>query len=227
MGNLSANRFARGPARLACRRGRIPDRRTRPLAGVVLFAAFAFLCAGCKHIQPLDTKSLDAAGITFDTIQQLKALKITPPEITEIIAAHQGGLSDAGCVQVLQIFRGRGKAFDAGDAVGGLRQVGISEPAVLELVTIDQVGLGAGDLQAMHLAGLSDEIVLTVAHRHADGKPVLSGASLAGLKNTGLRESTILELARRGVPDSQAAEIIALRRKRVNDAEILRRFPGS
>jgi hypothetical protein len=56
---------------------------------------------------------------------------------------------------------------------------------------------------------------------------VLAGASLAGLKNVGVRESTLLELARRGIPDSQANAIIAFRRHGASDAEILSHFTGS
>jgi hypothetical protein len=47
------------------------------------------------------------------------------------------------------------------------------------------------------------------------------------MKNAGLRESTLLELARRGIPDSKAAAIIAYRRHGASDAEILRRYTGS
>jgi hypothetical protein len=188
---------------------------------------FAFLSAGCKHIQPLDTKPLDAAGLTYNSIKQLEVEKITAPEVLEIAKARQGGLTDAGCVQALQIFHGRGKAFDAGDEMASLLRAGFTEKSVLELAQIDQLGLDAGELQAMRLTGLSDEIVLTVARRHSEGKPVLSGVSLASIKNTGVRESTLLELVRRGVPDSDAGAIIAMRRKHASDAEILRHFSGS
>jgi hypothetical protein len=92
---------------------------------------------------------------------------------------------------------------------------------------MNQLGLSAGELQAMRLAGLSDEIVLEVARHRAGGAPVLSGASLAGMKNVGVRNSTLLELARRGVPDSQAKAILASRRHGASDAELLRRFSGS
>jgi len=205
MGSVQANVFARG----------------------AVLVAFAFLSAGCKHIQPLDTKPLDAAGLTYNSIKQLEADKITAPEVLEIAKARQGGLTDAGCVQALQTFRGRGKAFDAGDEIANLLRAGFTEKSVLELAQIDQLGLDAGELQAMRLTGLSDEIVLTVARRHSEGKPVLSGVSLASIKNTGVRESTLLELARRGVPDSDAGAIIAMRRKRASDADILRHFSGS
>jgi hypothetical protein len=204
MGSIQARRFARG----------------------IALVAFAFL-AGCKHMQPLDTKPLDAAGLNYNSIKQLEAEKITAPEVLEISKARQGGLTDAGCVQALQIFHGRGKVFDAGDQITGLLHAGFTETSVLELAKMDQLGLDAGELEVMRLTGLSDEIVLTVARRHSEGKPVLSGISLASIKNTGVRESTLLELARRGVPDSDAGAIIAMRRKRASDADILRHFSGS
>ncbi len=188
---------------------------------------FVFVAAGCKRVLPVDTVPLDNVGMTFDSIQHLKALKISTAEIPEIAKVKQAGMPDSDCVQLLQVFRSRGVPFNAGDAVAGLLQVGISEDTIFELAKINQLGIGFGELQAMHLAGLSDDIILVVAHDHAFGKPVLSGASLAGLKNTGLRASTLFTLAQRGVADSQADAIISARRHGANDAEILRRFTGS
>lgn len=165
--------------------------------------------------------------MNYDAIKQLLDRKITPQEINEIAKARQGGLSDASCVQIFKIYHDKGKPFDAGDAVAGLLQVRLSENSVLELAKMDQLGIGYGELQAIRLAGLSDATVLEVARHHADGKPELSGASLAGLKNLGMRESTIYELARHGVPDSDYASIVAMRRHGVKDQEILRKFTGS
>jgi len=42
-----------------------------------------------------------------------------------------------------------------------------------------------------------------------------------------VRGTTLLELAQRGVPDSQAAAIVSSRRHGATDEDILRRFPGS
>lgn len=193
----------------------------------LLIVAFALLSAGCHQITPLDTKPLDNAGMSYDAIQQLKSLKITPSEVAEIANARQGGLSEAGCVQAVQIYHGRGEPFHAGDAMAHLLQVGMSEDTILDLAKMNQMGLGAGELLAMRLAGFSDTMVLEVARRHAEGKPVLSGAALAGLKNAGLRESTLLEFVRRGLTDPQADTIVSLRRHGVSEAEILRRFHGS
>jgi len=79
----------------------------------------------------------------------------------------------------------------------------------------------------MHLAGLSDAIVLEVARHHAAGAPALSGASLGTLRNLRMDNATLLELVRRGIPDSEAPEIIAARRHGSTDAEILRHFTAS
>ncbi|MGA8144674.1 MAG: hypothetical protein WB987_12355 [Candidatus Acidiferrales bacterium] len=178
-------------------------------------------------MQPLDTKPLDAAGVSYDSIKKLVALNVTPEEISEIAKMRSAGFSDDGCVAIVQIYRQRNKPFDAGETVAGLAQASVGEDTILELARMDQLGLGAGELQVMRLAGLSDAIILETARHQAEGKPTLSGLSLGKLKNSGLREKTLLELARRGIPDSETDQILALRRHRATDAEILRRFAGS
>ena len=184
------------------------------------------VCA-CHSIQPVDTAPLDAAGMTYDSIQQVKALKITTPEVASLAAARRAGLSDSNCIALMQIFRARSQPFDAGDTVAGLLQAGVGQDAVVELAKLNQLGLGAGELEALRLAEFPDDIILEVARHHSENKPVLSGASLAQLKNSGLRESTLFELARRGVPDSDAATILAMRKHGAPDGEILQRFTGS
>lgn len=183
--------------------------------------------AGCKHVQPLDTKPLDGAGMDYNTIKQLQALHVTALEIAELSTARNAGFSDDACVAAFQISHSRGELFNSGQAIAGLVRAGMRQQTILELDKLNQLGLGAGELEAMHLAGLSDAVVLQVAHHRAEGKPELSGASLASMKNAGLTESTILKLASRGIPDSKAPAIIAARRHGAKDAEILRRFTGS
>jgi hypothetical protein len=198
-----------------------------PLALIFLLLLLSSVAVSCKHVQPLDTKPLYASGMSYDTIKKLESLQITAPEIAELVKARSAGFSDASCIEVFQIAHGRGEAFTSGDAVAGLIRVEMKEPSILELARLNQLGLDVGELQAIRLTGLSDSIVIEVAQHRAAGKPELSGLSLASLKNAGLRESTLLELARRGIPDSQAASIIALRHHGASDAEILRRYSGS
>ncbi len=201
--------------------------RSTLIVSLALLAFLAIWVAACHRLPPVDTAPLDRAGMTYDTIQQLKSLDISTPEVAEMAIARQGGLSDAGCIEMLRLYRNRNRPFDAGEAVANLAQVGISEDHIIELAKLDQLGLGAGELQAMRLAGLSDDIVMEVARHRAAGKPVLAGASLATLKNVGVREATLLELVRRGVPDSQANAIVAFRRHGASDAQILGKFTGS
>jgi hypothetical protein len=218
MGTVPATRRVRGFSRAV--------RRRSPLTAILVFAVLLFQLA-CKSLTPIDTKPLDNAGIGYSAIKELKAQHITAAEVSEIAKVRQAGLSDEDCVTLLQIFHGRGETFTAGDAIASLHQSGMSEGTVLALAGMDQVGLGYGELQAMHLAGLSEAIVLEVARHHAAGTPALSGASLGTLRNLRMDNGTLLELVRRGIPDSQAVEIIAARRHGSTDAEILRHFSGS
>jgi len=196
----------------------------RSAIGLALSALIAFGAAGCHVAPPLDTKALDSAGMTYDTIQQLKGMNITATDVAQLATARNSGFSDAGCIAVLAMYRARNQAFDAGDDIAGLVRAQIAEPTILELAKLNQLGFASGEYEAMRLAGLSDAIVLEVARHRAAGQPVLAGASLASLKNAGVRELTLLELARRGVPDSQAAAILSYRRHGASDADIIRRF---
>lgn len=194
---------------------------------LALAAALALPAAGCHSTILVDTKPLDDAGMSYDAVEQLRSLNVTSAEVAEIAQARAGGLSDDSCVQLVKIYRGRNQSFDAGAAVAGLLQAGMSEDSVLALARLKQLGLGVGEFQAMRLAGLSDSIVLELARHRAVGKPDLSGASLATMKNAGMSQGTLFELARHGVPDSEANAILAFRRHGASDTEILRRFTGS
>ncbi len=197
------------------------------LSLLFLVAGLSLVAAGCKHLQPLDTKPLDAAGVGYASIKKLEALKITSEEIPEISKMRSAGFSDDSCVSIVEIYHQRGKPFAAGDAVAGLVKASMSESTILELARMDQLGLGAGEFQVMRLAGLSDAIILETAKHQAAGTPSLSGLSLGKLKNAGLRESTLLELQQRGIPDSATDQILAMRKHRATDKEILRKFTGT
>lgn len=191
-----------------------------------IFLCVLFLC-GCHHEIAVDTAPLDSAGMSYDVIKQLKSANIGTAEVVEVAKARQGGLPDSACLAVFQVYRSRKQPFDAGERIAGLIGAGISPTTVVALAGLNQLGPESGELLATRLAGISDETILEVARHHAQGQPVLSGAALARMKNAGMRDATLLELARRGVPDSESANIVALRRRGFNDAEILRHFTGS
>ena len=196
----------------------------RAIAAACWLAGGAIGLGGCHSLPPLDVKPLDDAGMTYDAAKQIEKDKVTQAEILEIAKAKQAGLSDDDCVRLVGIYHARSASFDAGETVAGLLQAGFSEPGVMELAQLNQLGIGVGELEAMKLTGLSEETVLDVARAHAEGKPVLSGASLGRMKNAEMRGSTLLELVKHGVPDSQADAIISAKKHGMSDAEILKHF---
>jgi len=183
--------------------------------------------AGCQRMMPLDTKPLDSAGMSYAAIKQLQALNITGAELHEIVKARTAGLSDDKCNEIVQLYHGRQLPFNAGDTVAGLLRARLSGETILELARLNELGINAGELQLIRLAGFSDAVVVEVARQEAAGRPVLSGASLSTMKNAGIHESMLLELLRRGVPDSEAATIIAAHRRGARDVDVLRRYPAT
>jgi len=195
--------------------------------GALCMAAIAALFGGgCQKLHRLDTAPLDRAGMSYSAIQDLKQAGISDAEVLAVANAKMDGISDATCVELVRIAHSRQQPYNSTENVAGLQQVGMSEASILELARMNQLGVGAGELQAIRLLGFPDATVVEIAKSHAAGKPVLSGESIANIMNTGLRRETLLELVRRQVPDTSAATIIAMKRQHKTDAEVLRRFPG-
>ncbi len=196
-------------------------------ASAILLIFFAFLAGGCQRMMPLDTKPLDNAGMRYSAIKQLVALDISRSELDDIAKARNAGFSDDKCIEMVQLYHGRHLPFNAGDTVAGLLRAGLSQDTILELAKLNAFDVNVGELQLIRLAGFSDAVVLEVARQEAAGKHVLSGASLSTMKNAGMHESILLELLRRGVPDSEAPAIIALHRHGGKDSDLLRRYPAA
>ena len=196
-------------------------------ASAILFLSLILAVAGCERMMPLDTKPLDNAGMAYSAIKQLQALDITTAELTEVAKARAAGFPDEGCIELVRIYHGRKLPFSVGDTVAGLVKAHLREDTILQLARLDELGINAGGLELIRLAGFSDSMVLEVARHEATGKPVFSGAALSNMRNAGMREPVLLELVRRNIPDSQAPAIIGLHRHGASDVDILRRYPGA
>ncbi len=208
-----------------------PDRiragtcRCSRLSPVALALALAALvAAGCKVIHRADTRPLDGVGMSFSAIEQLQKLDVTNPEVAELVKVKQVGFSDDAAVELVRAAHRRNQRFTSGDSVVGLAQAGFSEKGVLELGRLDQLGLWVGEAQAMRLAGIPEPVILELARQRAAGRPTLSGPSLAEMKNTGMSDETLFELARHAVPDTEAKNILLMRQRRWSDAQILRHY---
>jgi hypothetical protein len=199
--------------------------RNAPMAFACAIFFVLALSSGCQKVQYVDSKPLDQAGMEFSSVQTLKAMNPSDAEIAQVAKAKKGGLSDKTCIELLRISREPGQTAEFADPADGLAQVGMTETEILELAHMKQLGLGAGELQAMRLTGLSDAVVMEVARRRAAGKQALSGVSLARLKDTGISEPALFELVHRGIRDTEVPGIVAMLRARASESDVLRRYP--
>ena len=184
----------------------------RPLPYGLLLASVVLLCS-CKPAQKPDTEQADQMAMWLDSVPQLKTLNISNAEVTELNKAHQAGLTDPNSVVLIQLSRDRKVPFADGESVADLLNAGSSEATVLELARLNQLGPWAGEARAMRLAGLSDKIILAVAHRRSKGLTALSGEKLGELKNTGVTDAMMLEMIQKGDSDATATRFIAERER--------------
>ena len=180
-------------------------------AGLLL--AFLLPMASCKSTQKADTEQSDQMAMWLDSVPQLKTLNVSNAEIGELTTAHQAGLTDPSTVVLIKLARDHKRQFVDGQSVANLLNAGSSEQTVLELARLNQLGIWAGEAQAMRLAGLSDKIILAVAERRSKGLPVLSGGKLGELKNAGASDATILEMVQKGASEKTASDYIAARNR--------------
>jgi hypothetical protein len=183
--------------------------RPRFLPGLLLLLLLPL--AGCNHAEQSNTQALDEAGMWSNSVAELRTLNVSNAEIGELAKARQAGFSDASCVELIRLARSRQQPFSGGQPIADLLSTGISEQTVLELARLNQLGLWAGQAQALHLAGFPDKVILAVAQRRSLELPVLSGEKLAALKNAGASDAAILEMVQKGITEAQASAYIAQR----------------
>jgi hypothetical protein len=177
-----------------------------------LLASILLVCS-CKPAQKADAEQADQMAMWLDSVPQLKTLNVSNAEIGELAKAHEAGLTDPSTVVLIKLAREHKQPFTDGQSVANLLNAGSSEQTVLELARLNQLGIWAGEAQAMRLAGLSDQIILAVAQRRSKGLPVISGEKLGELKNTGASDAMILEMVQRGDSDQTASAYIAQRNR--------------
>jgi len=187
---------------------------TRSYFRFLLALALVTLAAsGCQRLKPLDTQPLDQAGMWYGSVQQLRSLDVTQAEIAQLALARDAGISDGGCLDLVKISRTRNQPFAEGETVASLHSAGMPESDILALDRLGQLSPWGGQALALRLAGMSEGIVLALAQRRVGGQAILSGASLAKLKDTGLSDAQLLELIQRGTTDDEAQQIVAARER--------------
>src|SRR6202051_1470305 len=127
---------------------------SRCLSGGLLLA-FVLAMASCKSTQKADTEQSDQMAMWLDSVPQLKTLNVSNAEIRELTTAHQAGLTDPSTVVLIKLGPDHKQQFVHGKSVGHLLKCGSPEQTVLDRARLNQLGIWAGEAQAMRLAGLS------------------------------------------------------------------------
>ena len=172
--------------------------------GLILALSLLGLAACQRQAEPAVTP---ATG-WFGGVEALQGLDVSNAEIDELTRAREAGLSDQACVALIQLARSRQVPFTGGAAIAGLLTHGASEPTVLELAHLNQLGTWTGEAQAMLLAGIPEQVIIGVAQRRAQNLYVLPGAKLAEVKNVGASDAQLLNFVRTGVTEEQASYFI-------------------
>jgi hypothetical protein len=153
--------------------------------------------------------TLDTAGMHPETLQQLQSYHLNDAEVQELLIAYNAGLSEHGSVELVRLARSRDRIFAEGDVIASMLGAGVKENTIIELVRLGELARFGGEAEAMHLAELSDAVILDVARRRAKGETVLSGSRLAELRDAGFSNAQLIAAVDQGITDKQAQQAIA------------------
>jgi hypothetical protein len=177
-----------------------------------------FRMSGC-HQHPLtDYRPLDQAGMWSSSVEQLKTLNTSDLEVSQIVKLKEAGLTDDGCVTLVNEAHQRQHPLTSADSAVNLMHAGYAEPVILEIAKMGQLDSISGDAVMLRLVGLSNSAVDFILHRRLKGQPTMSSAQIGRLKNTGLTEKQILERINNGVTDAAADKEAAFREATRNHA---------
>jgi hypothetical protein len=193
-----------------------PSRRpNRRLFAVIFGCALAALLAagGCKRTQPAEEAPIDQATTPFSNADQLRPLNPSQYEVAQLTEVKQAGLTDAACLELIQLARKTGQPFSDGDSISELLGAGESPDMVLTLARMGELGVWSGQVLAMHLANIPDAIILDASRRRAAGEVSLSGELIAELLDAGYTQSQVTALLDKGTTDAQAQQILDYRRR--------------
>lgn len=185
---------------------------------IAFLSICAFLAAGCQRHPLTDYRPLDQAGMWSDTVEQLKKLNVSDPEVAQLATLKNAGITDDTCLQLVGFARERQQPFTSAQSVRSLAGAGFSEQQILDLAKAGQVDTLSAEAITLRLIGLSDSTVQKLLNRKLAGKPTLSSGEISRLKNTGLNEKQIVERIERGMTDQQADREIAAREAARNHA---------
>jgi len=178
---------------------------------LMLLGVCAFFLSGCqKHLQT-DYASLDQSGMWSSSLDELKTLKPSDLEISQLTKLKHAGASDDLCLSLVKAAHAHNREFSSADAAMDLSRAGYSDSEILELEQSDQIEILAGEAVTLKLVGMSGPTVQAIIHRRMQGLPTLTSAQIGRLKNTGMSEKQILDVVNQGYSDQMAEAFITQR----------------
>jgi hypothetical protein len=176
---------------------------------LLLISLLIPILAGCKKQPQTDYTSLDQSGMWSSSLDQLKKMKVSPAEISQLTKLKQAGAGDDLCLALLKAARDHNHEFTSGDSAVNLSRAGYSDAQILDMAQSDKIDILSGDAVMLKLIGLSNATVQAVIQRRVQGLPTMTSEQIGRLKNTGMSEKHILELVDEGLSGPQAEAQIA------------------
>ncbi len=145
------------------------------------------------------------------SLEELKTLKPSDLEITQLTKLKHAGASDDLCLALIKAARAHNHEFSNANAAMDLSRAGYTDPQILEMAQSDQIEILSGEAVTLKLIGLSNSTVQEIIHRRIQGLPTLTSEQIGRLKNTAMSEQQILNIIDQGLTDQQAETLIAQR----------------
>jgi len=171
----------------------------------------ALMLSGCQKQSQTSYDSLERTGMWSSTLDELKALKLSDLEITQLTKLKNTGASDDLCLALVKAARAHKHEFASADSAMDLSRAGYSDAQILEMAQSDQMDILSTEAVTLKLIGLSNTTVQYIIHRRIQGLPTLTSEQIGRLKNTAMSEKQIIEIVNEGLTDQQAETLIARR----------------
>ncbi|HTQ96729.1 MAG TPA: hypothetical protein VMH89_07980 [Candidatus Acidoferrum sp.] len=181
--------------------------RTSPL----LLGVCALVLVGCQKHPTTDYSALDQSGMWSSSLDEVKALKPSASEISQLAKLKSAGATDDVCLALMKAARAHHHDFTSGDSAVQLSRAGYTDAQILEMAQSDQIDLLSGEAVTLKLIGLTNSTVQQIIHRRIEGLPTLTSEQIGRLKNTGMSEKQILDIVNAGLSDEKAETLITQR----------------
>jgi len=178
---------------------------------LLLLCVCTLVLSGCQKHPQTDYSALDQSGMWSSSLDELKTMKPSDLEITQLTKLKHAGASDDLCLALVKAARAHHHEFSNADSSMDLSRAGYTDAQILEMAQSDQIDILSGEAVTLKLIGLSNPTVQAIIHRRIQGLPTLTSEQIGELKNTAMSEKQILDIVNQGLSDQQAEALIAKR----------------